>query len=297
MYDRHLDTFVAVADCGSFLKASEKLYISANAVTKQVNLLESDLGVCLFHRSNQGLTLTEAGKLIYAEAKKMIRHSRTVLRKAKELENKREYVIHVGVSLMNPAGILLEQWHKASALYPNIRLEVVPFEDTVPAFQEVLDGLGEKIDLISCPYETDYWGDRYNSFHLQDLPLCVSCSKTHPLAGRERLSVEDLYGQTLIMGQRNYKSCADRVRNYLEQEHPQVKIQEADAIDLHLFNRVVSSNDLLLSASCWKDVHPLLATIPVDWAFTMPYGLIYAKKPPKELVQFIMALGNVLNLN
>ena len=50
MYDRHLDTFLEVADCGSFLKASEKLYVSANAVTKQINLLESDLGVKLFQR-------------------------------------------------------------------------------------------------------------------------------------------------------------------------------------------------------------------------------------------------------
>lgn len=295
MYDRHLDTFVAVADCGSFLKASEKLYISANAVTKQINLLEHDLGVQLFQRSNQGLALTDAGKLIYAEAKKLIRHSRTVLQKARELENKQEYVIHVGVSLMNPAGILLEHWQKASASYPNLRLEVVPFEDTVPAFQEVLNGLGEKIDLISCPYETDYWGDRYNSFHLRDLPLRVACSKTHPLAQRERLRIEELYGRTLLMGKRSYKSFMDRTRDCLEREHPQIHIQEVDAIDLPLFNRIVSSNDLLLSADCWKDVHPLLATIPVDWDFTMPYGLIYAKEPSKEIVQFIMALGNVLN--
>ena len=53
MYDRHLDTFLEVADSGSFLKASERLYISANAVTKQINLLESDLGVKLFSRSRQ----------------------------------------------------------------------------------------------------------------------------------------------------------------------------------------------------------------------------------------------------
>ena len=81
MYDRHLDTFLQVADSGSFLKASEKLFISANAVTKQINLLESDLGVKLFRRSTQGQALTEAGKLIYAEAKKLNRHTNSVLKK------------------------------------------------------------------------------------------------------------------------------------------------------------------------------------------------------------------------
>ena len=295
MYDRHLDTFVTVADCGSFLKASEKLYISANAVTKQINLLEHDLGVQLFQRSNQGLTLTEAGRLIYNEAKKLIRHSRTVLQKAKDLEDRQESVIHVGVSLMNPAAILLEHWNKVSALYPNLRLEVVPFEDTVPAFLEVLNGLGEKIDLLPCPYETNYWGDRYNSFHLLDLPLRISCSKTHRLAQKDRLCLEDLHGETMLLAARGKTEYVDRAWSFLEREHPQLHIQEIDTMDLSIFNRVVSSGELLLTADCWKDVHPLLATLPVEWDFTMPYGLIYAKEPSKEIVQFIMALGNVLN--
>ena len=55
MYNRHLDTFIQVADSGSFLKAADKLYISANAVTKQINLLESHLDIKLFNRSTQGL--------------------------------------------------------------------------------------------------------------------------------------------------------------------------------------------------------------------------------------------------
>lgn len=38
MYDKHLDIFLMVADCGSFSKAAEKVYISPNAVIKQINL-------------------------------------------------------------------------------------------------------------------------------------------------------------------------------------------------------------------------------------------------------------------
>lgn len=292
MYDRHLDTFIQVADCGSFLKASEKLYISANAVTKQINLLESDLDVKLFQRSTQGLILTEAGKLIYSEAKKMIRHSNSVLQKARELEARKEIVIHIGVSLMNPATILLEQWHKASELHPNIRLEIVPFEDTVPAFQEVLDKLGQKIDLISCPYQTTYWGDRYNSFHLRDLPICIACAKTHRLSGKTHLSVEDLYGETLIITKRGLSSYLDPIRDELEQKHSQIRLRDVEYLDVNLFNQLATGSELMLSAECWSNVHPLLATTPVDWNYTVPYGLIYAKEPPKEVLEFIMAIGS-----
>lgn len=294
MYDRHLDTFIQVADSGSFLKASEKLFISANAVTKQINLLENDLGIKLFRRSTQGLVLTEAGKLIYSEAKKLIRHTNTVLKKAHELEDAQEHTVRVGVSLMNPAGILLDYWHRASKLYPHLRLEVVPFEDTAPAFNEVLNRLGEDIDLVPCPYATNYWGNRYNSFHLCDLPVRVACSKSHPLAQKEQLQIEDLYGQTLIFGKRSSSEAADQVIGFLEQNHPQVHIREVELFDVNLFNQVVSTGDLVMSADCWKDVHPLLKTLPVDWDFTIPYGLIYAKEPAKELLQFIMAIGNIL---
>ena len=293
MYDRHLDTFLEVADCGSFLKASEKLYISANAVTKQINLLESDLGVKLFRRSKQGLTLTEAGELIYAEAKKLIRHSRAVLQKARELEDSQEYTIRMGVSLMNPAAILLEHWHKVSAAYPNFRLEIVPFEDTVPAFQEVLKHLGDKIDLVACPYETSFWGDQYNSFHLCDLPVRLTCAKSHPLAAKDRLAISDLEGQTVIFGQPNTSPYADKVRNFLGQ-FPGIRTRSTPIFDLNLFNQVAVSQELLVSADCWKDVHPLLKTLRVDWEFTMPYGFIYAKEPPKEMLQFIMAIGKIL---
>ena len=66
-------------------------------------------------------------------------------------------------------------------------------------------------------------------------------------------------------------------------------------LDIPFFKRLFTTQDLILSSDCWKDVHPLLATIPVEWDFTMPYGLIYAKEPSKELLQFIMAIGNILN--
>lgn len=293
MYDKHLDTFIQVADSGSFLKASEKMYISANAITKQINLLEERLEVKLFRRGPQGLILTEAGHLIYSEAKKLIRHSNTVVRKARELDAPKEFVIHIGVSLMNPANLLLEQWDRAAQQYPNIKLEIVPFEDTIPGFTEVLDHLGERIDVISCPYDTNFWGDRYQSFHLRDLPLCVACAKSHPLACRDRLTLPDLYGETLWIAARGVDNYMDRVRDDLEQNHPQINLKDSLYLNLGGFNQLVASRDLAISASCWSGVHPLLATIPVEWEHTLPYGLIYAKDPPQEVMQFILAVGQV----
>lgn len=66
LYNPQLDTFLRVADAGSFSKAAEEMYITPTAVIKQINLLEGSLGVMLFIRTHRGLHLTEAGKVFYA---------------------------------------------------------------------------------------------------------------------------------------------------------------------------------------------------------------------------------------
>ena len=74
MYNPQLETFIRVADAGSFNKAAEELYITAPAVIKQINLLEAELNLRLFERTHRGLTLTEAGKSLYKAAKYVMQY-------------------------------------------------------------------------------------------------------------------------------------------------------------------------------------------------------------------------------
>lgn len=74
MYNPQLDTFLCVAESGSFNKAAEKLYISPPAVIKQINLLEESLGLQLFVRTHRGLVLTEAGKSLVQDARYIIQY-------------------------------------------------------------------------------------------------------------------------------------------------------------------------------------------------------------------------------
>ena len=54
VYNPQLETFLRVADAGSFSKAAGEAYITPTAVIKQINLLEESLGVKLFDRSHRG---------------------------------------------------------------------------------------------------------------------------------------------------------------------------------------------------------------------------------------------------
>ncbi len=72
VYNPQLETFIRVADAGSFSKAAEQSFITPTAVIKQINLLEDGLGVKLFERTHRGLTLTKAGVSLYNDAKYVI---------------------------------------------------------------------------------------------------------------------------------------------------------------------------------------------------------------------------------
>lgn len=71
-FDR-LATFVAVFEEGSFAACARKAGISPAAVSKQISLLEQELGFELLHRSTRRLKLTEAGASYFEQARRVLR--------------------------------------------------------------------------------------------------------------------------------------------------------------------------------------------------------------------------------
>lgn len=66
-----LTLFLEVADSKSFSKAAKKLRISQPAVSRQINQLESEVGIRLLDRSNRQVSLTEAGQELYNAGQKV----------------------------------------------------------------------------------------------------------------------------------------------------------------------------------------------------------------------------------
>jgi DNA-binding transcriptional LysR family regulator len=71
---RRLEYFVCIAEQGSLGRASDLLRIAQPALTRQVRLLEEELGVILFTRSRRGMRLTEEGQHLLSEVKGPLRH-------------------------------------------------------------------------------------------------------------------------------------------------------------------------------------------------------------------------------
>ncbi|SDA34191.1 transcriptional regulator, LysR family [Pseudomonas sp. NFPP10] len=71
---RQLKYFVAVVDAGSLSRAAREVHVAQSALSKQMSALEADLGAQLFHRSNSGIRVNDAGKLFYEYAQGLLKH-------------------------------------------------------------------------------------------------------------------------------------------------------------------------------------------------------------------------------
>lgn len=69
---RQLKYFLAVADARSFVSAAEKQFVSRQAISKSVALLEEELNVELFMRDSSGAFLTPAGIMFYERARAVV---------------------------------------------------------------------------------------------------------------------------------------------------------------------------------------------------------------------------------
>src|SRR5687768_6022630 len=71
-----LRTFLTVAEEGNLTRAAEKLFTSQPAVSAQVKALEDELGMRLFERKSKGMQLTQAGKALCEQARRVVNAAR-----------------------------------------------------------------------------------------------------------------------------------------------------------------------------------------------------------------------------
>ena len=281
-----------MVECGSFNKASEKLYISPPAVIKQINLLEESLNLKLFVRTHRGLMLTEAGKSLYQDAKYIIQYCKESVARAQNAMQAHEDVIRIGTSPMTPAQVLVDLWPKIQKDCPGIKFQLVPYDNTPENAREILANLGQNIDVVAGIFdETMLALRKCDGLELSREPICCAVSIHHRLAAKERLSVEDLYGENLMLIKRDWSLYIDQLRDDIWKNHPQIHIVDFDFYDTNVFNQCENNNCVLMAVQHMKYVHPLLKILPVEWDYTIPYGLLHSPNPSPIVKQFLNAVS------
>ena len=294
MYNPQLDTFICVVEAGSFSKAAEELYISAPAVIKQINSLENSLNLQLFERTHRGLIITEAGKSLYQDAKYLIQYSKESLIRAQEAMNHNEEIIRVGISPMTPPEVFVELWPKIQKIYPEMKFKLITFENTPENAREILANMGKNIDVIAGIFDETMLELRgCDGTEISREPFCVAVSIHHRLAKKEKITLDDLAGENLMLMRRGWSYYGDMLRDDMMKNHPEINIVDFNLYNVEAFNRCENNNEVLLAFKSWESVHPLIRIIPVEWDYTMPFGILHSKKPSIKVKRLINAINKV----
>lgn len=190
-----LECFVSVAEHLNFSKASKVLKITQPAVSHQIQTLEEELEVKLFHRTSKSVSLTQEGILFLADAQLILKTALS----AKERLGMREHFIpfelgchnHMELNLLPP--ILKQLMQVFPLLRPSIRL--VPFPSLISLVEnsQVQAALGIKEE------------SKKSILFFKELcvvPVACVCSPEHPLAQHQTLTKDQLKG--------NFIACSPR---------------------------------------------------------------------------------------
>lgn len=204
--------FLETANCASIQEASERIYISRQALSKQLKALEDELGLPLFRRGKRELALTEAGTVLYAAWTEMIQKHDSAVTLASQLQNR----VTVGIQeLKSIRYSCLDLFQRYTAGHPNLRFDYrIGSPDQILSMLE--SGQVELAVLLTLPIEDLEKYPHLSLRQSEDQPFLV-LSKEHPLAQREVLSPKELEGETFMLIDPSYsQTIARRQRRDLE---------------------------------------------------------------------------------
>ena len=293
MFDGRFETFIKVAECGSFTKAAEDLYITPTAVMKQINALEKQLGAILFDRTNHGLRLTKAGESFLQDARYILEYFERAERKAREIhdgENRRS--IRIGTSVMTPAKFILDVWAQIQSRMPTLKIELIPFENNPVNSVEILRNLGQHIDVVAGLYDDAFLRERRClAAHMYDKKILLAVPVSHALSAESLITIEKVKNRKVLFIRRGWNTYIDELRNKLEAKG--VKTEDFEMFNISAYNRAVTENIPIITVEGWEDVHPLLKLIPADWEDSIPFGVFYSPTPTKLVKKFIDLLSSI----
>ncbi|WP_327719179.1 LysR family transcriptional regulator [Streptomyces sp. NBC_00490] len=191
---RDLRYFLAVAEDLHFTRAAERLYVSQPALSKQVRALERQLGVELFRRDRQGVTLTGAGEALLPHARRVLADWAEGAAAVAAARSAQRSTLVVGMSTSPGRGGLLPAIRsRFTAGHPDAALRVrqVSWEDPTAG---LADGDAD-VAFVWLPLPD---ADRYAWTVVAEEPRLIALPETHPLASRPELDFADLADEPFL---------------------------------------------------------------------------------------------------
>ena len=191
-----LQYFITVVETGNFTHAARQAYTSQPTISRQIQMLEEELGYSLFNRNSKPLRLTEPGQILYEGMKEAISRINDTLEKARIVSEGKEGVLSISFQ----SGYFSEYMFFST---------INKLRETSPALQirsnklfswDQIKGLkNESID-VAVGLEFPHWNELgFTVRKLKKVETLIVMSTNHRLAKKETLEYNDLCGETFFL--------------------------------------------------------------------------------------------------
>lgn len=282
MNSHQLQVFLAVAACGSFSKAEKALYISRQALMKQIDKLEEELDMALFNRAPTGLTLTPQGRLFAEGLPPLMRRMEKLVENCRAAAaNANHLVIELPV---HPTSLLTPLVFRFNRAHPQVALRILRAHS-----QGRTDRLrAGQIDLAEHPLHPD--DDLRGLFFtaLVQRPYYCLLSPQHPLAQHPRLRPSDLRESDLYLYNRQVRR---ELIACLQAREPSLCFNEISGDELTSIMNLCFNGGIYITPALFATQIDSLLAIPLDIPLTQPIGILTRSDPGASAFLFISFAG------
>ena len=191
---RQLEYFVAVGETGSIARASERLNVSSPSISTAIGQLEQEFGLPLFVRHHaQGLSLTQTGQQMLAQAKTVLQGASGLVDLAADIAGRVHGPLSIGC-LVTFAQVVLPALRRSfQAEHPTVNVRQAELNQ-----MEIFSALRRAEIDVALTYDLDLPADLQFE-GLVELPPFVMVGEDHPLRNRRSVAVTDLADRPMVL--------------------------------------------------------------------------------------------------
>lgn len=175
-----LRTLIAVAETGSFSAAGRRLARVQSGVSQTIQALETTLGIALFEREGKTPVLTDAGRVILADARRLVDGAEALRARAEQIASDIEPELTIAVDPMFPGGLVRESLKAVAAMFPC--LPVTVFTEALGGAEQRLRDGAARLGIFTTA------GRTLQGLTMEELPpitLVPVVAPGHPLAAEK----------------------------------------------------------------------------------------------------------------